>query len=100
MTVLNSESFEKVVKENERVLIDFYADWCGPCKMIAPIIEELDKEQNGLCVCKVNVDNETPLAIAFKVQYIPTLVYIKNGEIVDTITGLKTKEEILALINK
>ena len=67
---------------------------------IAPIIEELDKEQNGLCVCKVNVDNETPLAIAFKVQYIPTLVYIKNGEIVDTITGLNTKEEILALINK
>lgn len=100
MKIINSEGFNSVIEENERVLIDFFAEWCGPCKMITPILEEIDKEQSGLTVCKVNVDDSPELAVAFKVQYIPTLVYIKNKEAIGTLTGLKTKAEILELISK
>lgn len=98
MIKLNMENFENTVKENKKVLIDFYADWCGPCKMIAPIIEEIDKEMSDVCVCKVNVDDEPQLAGAFEVQYIPMLVVIKDGQISNSSSGMKTKAEILNML--
>ena len=98
MQQLTKATYNEVVKNNETVLIDFYADWCGPCKMIAPIVEEIAKEHPEICVCKVNVDNEQALAIDFKVMYIPTIAVIKNGEIVHKSSGLKTKPQLLELL--
>ena len=79
-------------------LIDFYADWCGPCRMVSPIIEEIAKEHPELSVGKVNVDNEPELAREFSVFSIPTLVAIKGGKIVGRAVGARPKEDILALI--
>lgn len=98
MLHLNSENFNKTIEENERVLVDFYADWCGPCKMLSPTIEELERELNDVLVCKVNVDDAPQLAVLFKVEYIPTVVYIKNGQLQASLTGLKTKADILEMI--
>ncbi len=98
MLHLTNENFNKTVNENSKVLVDFYADWCGPCKMIAPIIEELEGELDDVLVCKVNVDNAPDLAVLFKIEYIPTVVYIKNGQLEATLTGLKTKADILGMI--
>lgn len=98
MIHLTSENFNETIEKNERVLVDFYADWCGPCKMLAPIIDELEKELENVLVCKVNVDDAPQLAVLFKVEYIPTIVYIKNGQPQASLTGLKTKDEILGMI--
>lgn len=98
MLTLTNESFKDTIEKNERVLVDFYADWCGPCKMIAPTIEELAHELENVLVCKVNVDNSPELAVLYGVEYIPTIVYIKNGQLEGKLTGLKTKEEIVALV--
>ena len=98
MKKITLENFENVIKENKKVLIDFYADWCGPCQMISPIIEEIDKENSDICVCKVNVDENGELAGAFGVQYIPYLVIIKDGTITHSSSGVKTKEQILDLL--
>ena len=100
MLYLTSENFNSVVNENSKILVDFYAEWCGPCKMIAPIIDELERELENVLVCKVNVDNAQELAVLFEVEYIPTIVYIKDGQRVSSLTGLKTKEEILELLQK
>ena len=97
MVHLSIDNFEQVIKENKNVLIDFYADWCGPCQMISPILEEIDKENSELCICKVNVDENGELAGAFGVQYIPYLVAIKDGKIVHQSSGVKSKEQILEL---
>ena len=98
MLHLNSENFNKTIEENERVLVDVYADWCGPCKMLSPTIEELERELDDVLVCKVNVDDAPQLAVLFKVEYIPTVVYIKNGQPQASLTGLKTKADILEMI--
>ncbi len=98
MKHLTQESFENVIKENKTVLVDFYADWCGPCQMIAPILEEIDKESPDVCVCKVNVDENGELAGAFGVQYIPYIVVIKDGQITHQSSGVKTKDQLLALL--
>lgn len=98
MTKLTIDNFENTVKENKKVLVDFYADWCGPCKLLAPVIEELDKELSDVCVCKVNVDESPELAGAFEVQYIPMVVIIKDGQITHSSSGVKTKEQLLELL--
>ncbi len=98
MLYLTSENFNAVVNENSKVLVDFYADWCGPCKMLAPVIDELERELSDVLVCKVNVDNAQELAVLFEVEYIPTVVYIKDGQRVASLTGLKTKQDILEMI--
>ena len=101
MAVLHvtKENFEKEVLNSEvPVLIDFWASWCGPCKMITPIIDEVDKEITGVKICKINVDEEIELASRFSIMSIPTLVLIKNGEVVEKTVGLQSKEEILGLL--
>lgn len=86
---LTEETFESEVKNSSvPVLIDFYADWCGPCKMVSPILDTLSEKYDGKAkICKINVDEQKKLAIAHKVMSIPTLLFFKNGEVVDRVTG-------------
>lgn len=94
---INSENFEKeVLNSNQTVLIDFYADWCGPCKMMSPIIDQIAKELNGKAkVGKINVDENQELAMEYGVMSIPTIIIFKNGEVYKTLVGLRDKEELL-----
>ncbi len=93
------ENFEQeVLKSNELVVVDFYADWCGPCKMVGPIIEQLAAEQTGVKIGKLNVDNAQGIAAKYKVMSIPTILYFKNGEVVHKIIGLEKKEVFEAKI--
>ncbi len=97
---VNSENFEDEVLESDKtVLIDFYADWCGPCKMLSPIVEEVARENEDIKVVKINIDNSQDLAIKYSVMSIPTLIVIKNREVANMSVGLISKEEILNLIS-
>ncbi len=101
MSVINvtKENFEEIIK-GETVLLDFYADWCGPCQMVGPIVEEIAEENPQYTVGKINVDNEPELAAAFQVMSIPMLVAAKNGTPVDKIVGYRPKEDILAMLKQ
>ena len=96
---LTAENFNEEVLESQLpVLVDFWATWCGPCRMIAPIVEEIAAEYDGkVTVGKVNVDDEPELANAFDIDSIPTLMVFKNGEVAGTLVGLRKKEDIVAL---
>lgn len=96
---VTKENFEaEVLKSEKVVLLDFYADWCGPCKMIAPILEEIAAERDDITVGKINVDKDMELAVQFQVASIPLLVVMKDGKIVNKSLGYCPKEEVLALI--
>lgn len=97
--IITKENFEQeVIKSDIPVLVDFWATWCGPCMMIAPTIEALAKEYAGkVKVCKVNVDENMELAIRYKVEAIPTLIYIKNGEVVQKSVGALDKNQIIKM---
>lgn len=99
---LNVDTFKSDVLNSEiPVLVDFWAPWCGPCRMIAPIIEELADELDGeIKICKLNTDEETDLAIAYGVSSIPTLILFRDGEESGRIAGLHSKEAILEFIGK
>ena len=93
------DNFDSIVNSEKPVLIDFYADWCGPCRMVGPIVDEIAEERNDIVVGKVNVDDSPELAEKFSVFSIPTLVVLKNGEETDRVTGARPKAQILALID-
>ena len=96
---VNSENFETEVLNSEKtVLIDFYADWCGPCKMLSPIVEQVASENTNVKVVKINIDDEQDLAIDYGVMSIPTLVVIKNGQETDRVVGVVSKSEVEKLI--
>lgn len=96
---LTSENFEQeVLKSDKKVLIDFYADWCGPCRMLSPIVDEIAEEMPEIKVCKVNVDNESDLAVRYKAMTIPMLVVIENGQVVTTSVGAKPKAAVKKLL--
>ncbi|MFA6626944.1 MAG: thioredoxin [Bacilli bacterium] len=89
-----------ILKENKFVLLDFYADWCGPCRMLTPIIEEIEHEKEGLLkVVKVNVDQEAELAKQYNIMSIPTLVIIKDGKLVKQLVGYRSKTDILKALD-
>lgn len=99
VTVLNKENFmDEVINSKKTVLLDFYADWCGPCRMIAPLISEISDERNDIKVCKINVSDQPELASYFEVISIPTLAVIKNGKLVNLSVGARPKEQILAML--
>ncbi len=100
--IFTDANFEEEALQSEiPVLVDFYADWCGPCKMIAPIIEQLSEEYDGkVKIGKVNTDDNRDLAGKYNVMSIPTLVFIKNGEVVETITGALPKAALESKLNE
>ena len=95
---LSKENFSEIISGDKKVLIDFYADWCGPCRMVSPIIDEIAEENPEIQVCKVNVDENPDLAGQFGVMSIPTLVVMEKGEIMAKSMGAKPKAQILAML--
>lgn len=96
---VTSENFEKEVLQSDKiVLVDFYADWCGPCKMLSPVVDSVANENEDIKVVKVNVDNAQDLAIKYQVMSIPTLVVIKNGQEINRSVGVVSKSEIEEMV--
>ena len=100
MSVINvtKVNFDEIKNSEKVVLLDFYADWCGPCRMVAPFVHEIAEENPQYVVGKINVDDEPELAMAFDVMTIPTLVVIKGGEVVNQVSGVRPKAQILAML--
>ena len=97
--IITAENFEKeVLGADKKVVLDFWASWCGPCMMIAPLLEEIANEYDNVIVGKVNVDEQPELALRFGIQSIPTLMLFQNGKNIDTAIGYRTKEQLLDFI--
>ena len=94
---VTKENFEEIIG-GKTVLLDFYADWCGPCRMVAPIVEEISNERTDVTVAKINVDDEPELAQAFGIVSIPTLVVMKDGKVANQSAGARPKAQILAML--
>ena len=96
---VNSQNFEEeVLKSEKTVLVDFYADWCGPCKMLSPIVDQVAEENEDIKVVKVNVDDAQDLAMKYQVMSIPTLVVIKEGKEINRSVGLIDKNQVVNMI--
>ncbi|HCA55903.1 MAG: thioredoxin [Acutalibacteraceae bacterium] len=98
ITAANFE--QEVLKSEQPVMLDFWAVWCGPCRMLSPVIEEIAAENPDIKVGKVNVDNEMSLAERYSIMSIPTVMVFKNGKLVDTSVGVRPKRELLAMIEE
>ncbi len=98
---ITKDNFEQtVLKADKPVLVDFWAEWCGPCQMMGPIVDEVAEERDDVIIGKLNVDTQPEIALRYNVMSIPTLILFKNGEEAQKSIGLISKEELLELINK
>lgn len=96
---INRNNFqEKVLHSDKPVLLDFWASWCSPCRMVSPIVDEIAADRSDIQVCKINVDEQMELANQFQITSIPTLMVIKNGRIVHQAVGARSKAQILAML--
>ena len=101
MKITSGNFEEEVLKSEVPVLVDFFATWCGPCKMMSPVVEEIAKEMEGKAkVYKVDTDEEQELAVKYGIMSIPTFIVFKNGKIATTAVGMRDKEELISLLNK
>ena len=100
VTTLTKENFEaEALKAEKPVLIDFWASWCGPCRMLSPVVDEVAEERSDVKVCKINVDEQPELANNYGVMSIPTLILMKNGKVVSQAVGARPKESVLSMID-
>lgn len=98
---LTEENFEKEVLQSEKpVLVDFYADWCGPCQMMGPVVEEISNEVNDAKVCKINIDEQMSIAQKYGVMSIPTFIVFKNGDVADKKMGAMPKSAVLSMLGQ
>jgi thioredoxin 1 len=96
---LNKESFDELLKDsNKPVVVDFWAEWCGPCRMLSPVLDSLSEERDDAVIAKVNVDNNQELAAKYGIRSIPTILYFKDGEVFNKSVGAVRKEEIIEKI--
>ena len=95
---LNTKQFEELMKGDKPLLVDFWAPWCGPCRMVAPIVDEIARERPDIRVGKVNVDEEQELAMKYRIFSIPTLLVLKDGKVVNQAVGARPKEAILQML--
>ena len=97
---LNNKELKELVKENKKVLVDCYAVWCGPCKMLSPIIDQLASEVESTNFYKINVDEDDEISDEYNISSIPTLLYFEDGKLKEQLVGLKTKDELLELVGE
>ena len=95
---ITDKDFEKIIKEEKKVLIDCYADWCGPCKMLSPVIDEVSEEVKDYKFYKLNVDDNEETAKKYGIMSIPTLLLFENGELKDTLIGFKPKDDLIEIL--
>ena len=101
MTIINKDNFEnEVIKSDKLTIVDFFATWCGPCQMLAPVLEKISNENTDVNIFKVDIDQSQELAINSRVEVVPTLVFYKNGSAIKTLEGFRTEKELLEEINK
>ena len=98
ITIVTKENFDEIKTKANVVMLDFYADWCGPCRMVGPVVHEIADEREDVTVGKINVDNDPELAQAFGVMSIPTIVILKNGEEAARAVGVRSKQQLLDML--
>ncbi|MGI6471811.1 MAG: thioredoxin [Candidatus Methanomethylophilaceae archaeon] len=99
VTELNESNFDEFVENNKKVLIDCWAPWCGPCRMLGPIIEEIASEGHDFAVAKLNTSDNQAIAVRFNINAIPTMLVFKDGNLIKTLVGLRPKNDIVEAVN-